>query len=84
MGKLLVVGATGLLGRAAIKYFRAKKGWICAGLSRRPHKFRNVEYLARDLLDNPSIEKHQSKLRDVTHILYAALYEMDDLLSGWR
>ena len=35
-------------------------------------------------MDNPSIEKHHSKLRDVTHILYAALYEMDDLLSGWR
>ncbi len=84
MGKLLVVGATGLLGRAAIKYFRAKKGWICSGLSRRPHKFRNVEYLAADLLDTPSIEKHHSKLRDVTHILYAALYEMDDLLIGWR
>ena len=84
MDKLLVVGATGLLGRATIKHFRANKGWTCAGLSRRLHKYRNVEYLAADLLDDTSIEKHHSKLRDVTHILYAALYEMDDLLSGWR
>ena len=44
MKNLLVVGATGLLGKATIKYFKTKKNWRCAGLSRRPHKIRNVEY----------------------------------------
>ena len=27
MNKLLVVGATGLLGKATIKYFKTKKNW---------------------------------------------------------
>ena len=49
MNKLLVIGATGLLGKATIKYFKNKKDWKCAGLSRRPHKIRNVEYLQGDL-----------------------------------
>ena len=84
MNRLLVVGATGLLGRAPIKYFKPKKNWVCAGLSRRPHEIRNVEYLKGDLLDKGSIDRLQSRLRDVTHVLYAALYEMDDLLIGWR
>ena len=84
MNKLLVVGATGLLGKATIKYFKNKKDWKCAGLSRRPHKIRNVEYLRGDLLDKGSIDRLQSRLHDVTHVLYAALYEMDDLLIGWR
>ena len=84
MNKLLVVGATGLLGKATIKYFKNKKDWKCAGLSRRPHNIRNVEYLQGDLLDKGSIDRLQSRLHDVTHVLYAALYEMDDLLIGWR
>ena len=84
MNKLLVIGATGLLGKATIKYFKTKKNWVCAGLSRRPHEIRNVEYLQGDLLDKGSIDRLHSRLRDVTHVLYAALYEMDDLLIGWR
>jgi len=84
MKKLLVVGATGLLGKATIKYFKTKKNWTCAGLSRRPHKIRNVDYLQGDLLNESSINRLHNKLQDVTHVLYAALYEMDDLLIGWR
>ncbi|MEC7661317.1 MAG: NAD-dependent epimerase/dehydratase family protein, partial [Pseudomonadota bacterium] len=62
MNKLLVVGATGLLGKATIKFFKNKKDWKCAGLSRRPHKIRNVEYLRGDLLDKGSIDRLQSRL----------------------
>ena len=68
MNKLLVIGATGLLGKATIKYFKTKKNWVCAGLSRRPHEIRNVEYLQGDLLDKGSIDKLHSRLRDVTHV----------------
>lgn len=81
---LLVVGATGLLGRAALLHFRDLPGWSVIGLSRRDPGVEGVPHLPADLADRASLERHKPALNDVTHVFYAALYEMDDLVGGWR
>ena len=81
---LLVVGATGLLGRAALTHFKGLAGWRVLGLSRRTPDVDGVEHLEADLMDPASVERHGEALAAVTHVLYAALYEMEDLIGGWR
>ena len=84
MKTLLVVGATGLLGRAALLHFRDLPGWEVIGLSRRPPDVTGVRHVAADLMDKEGLLGHAEALRSVTHVLYAALYEMEDLVGGWR
>jgi nucleoside-diphosphate-sugar epimerase len=81
---LLVVGATGLLGRAALAHFRDLAGWDVIGMSRRKPDVDGVRHLAADLMDPASLDQHKSALAPVTDVLYAALFEMDDLIGGWR
>ena len=81
---LLVVGATGLLGRAALVHFKDLPGWRVLGMSRRASDVEGVEHLSADLMDAASLELHRGALASVTHVLYAALYEMEDLIGGWR
>ena len=81
---LLVVGAGGLLGRAAIEHFRDLPGWGVIGMSRRPCDVDGVIHLEADLLENATLALHRTALAPVTHILYAALFEMEDLIAGWR
>lgn len=81
---LLVVGATGLLGQAALRHFRDLDGWDAIGVSRRAADVEGVQHLAADLNDKESLLGHGPALKSVTHVLYTALYEMDDLVGGWR
>ena len=81
---LLVVGATGLLGRAILKHFRTKSDWHCMGLSRRSPDLSKVLHVKSDLMDKSSLDSHYDILKNVTHVVYGALYEMDDLISGWQ
>lgn len=81
---LLVVGATGLLGQAALNHFRDLPGWDVIGLSRRAPDIEGVRHLPADLTDLESFVRHGPALKSVTHVLYTALYEMEDLVSGWR
>ena len=81
---LLVVGATGLLGRAVLKHFRTKSDWHCIGLSRRSPNLSKIMHLKSDIMDKSSLDSHYAILKNVTHVVYGALYEMDDLISGWR
>lgn len=81
---LLVVGATGLLGRAALRHFKALDGWNVVGLSRRPPDVEGVAHIAADLMDPASLASHSTALAPVTHVFYAALFELDDLIDGWR
>lgn len=81
---LLVVGATGLLGRAALAHFKNLPGWDVIGMSRRPSDVPGVKHLKADLMDTASLARHKAALASVTDVLYAALFEMDDLVSGWR
>ena len=87
-GKILIAGALGLTGRAAVRRFESS-GWEVVGLSRRTpaQAYRNLDsratYIAVDLRDPADCEAKLSGLTDVTHIVYAAVYETSDLKAGW-
>jgi nucleoside-diphosphate-sugar epimerase len=84
--KVLVVGASGLIGVAAIEAFLAA-GWDVIGISRRKPELpsgRDLRFIPVDLRDEKAARQALSPLADVTHVAYTALYEnADDLVSGW-
>jgi nucleoside-diphosphate-sugar epimerase len=87
MGKnvMLVAGATGVVGAAAVEHFAALPGWEVIALSRRPATASvNVRHLPVDLTDADACKRSLVGLDDVTHVLYAALYEKPDLIVGWQ
>lgn len=83
--KVLVAGATGLVGRAAIEEFSAR-GWEVAGVSRRvPDDLdAKAELISVDLTDRAACEAVFGAMDDVTHLVFAALYEKPGLFAGWR
>jgi nucleoside-diphosphate-sugar epimerase len=81
---LLVVGATGIVGGAALKYFSNLAGWEVVALSRRPiTPMYKVRYIQADLTDFDGCRKALIQEKNITHILYAALYEKPNLVAGW-
>ena len=83
--KVLVAGATGLVGRAAIEEFAAR-GWDVTGVSRRiPDDLQcNAELISVDLTDRAACEQVFGAMTGVTHLVFAALYEKPGLFAGWR
>lgn len=83
--KVLVAGATGLVGYAALKHFVAVPGCEVVALSRRkPAGAHGARWLPLDLNDAAACAALASEFADVTHLVYAALYERPGLVSGWR
>src|SRR6201997_4501811 len=83
--KVLVTGASGLLGVAAIEKFLAA-GWDVVGVSRRKPELpsgRDVQFLSVDLRDEGKARAAFEPLTDVTHIAYTALHEKSELVAGW-
>jgi nucleoside-diphosphate-sugar epimerase len=83
--KVLVTGASGLLGVAAIEKFLAA-GWDVVGVSRRKPELpsgRDVQFLSVDLRDEGKARAAFEPLTDITHIAYAALHEKPELVAGW-
>lgn len=80
---MLVVGASGIVGRAALEHFNQLPGFRAIGLSRRAPDLPNVEHIALDLADAVACERVVASLHDVTHVVYAALFEKPGLLAGW-
>jgi nucleoside-diphosphate-sugar epimerase len=84
--KVLVAGASGLIGVAAIEAFLSA-GWEVVGISRRePYvpSGRDFDFISVDLRDGSAAREALSSLADVTHVAYAAIYEnASDLVSGW-
>jgi nucleoside-diphosphate-sugar epimerase len=84
--KVLVVGASGLIGVAAIESFLST-GWDVIGISRRKPALpsgRDFTFIPVDLRDESAARVALSALTDITHVAYAAIYEhADDLVSGW-
>jgi nucleoside-diphosphate-sugar epimerase len=83
--RVLVTGASGLLGVAAIEKFLSA-GWEVIAVSRRkPELFsgRQTEFLSVDLRDEAATRAAFEPLTDVTHIAYAAIYEKPELVAGW-
>jgi len=82
---LLVAGASGLVGYAAMRHFSADPDWEVIAVSRRKpdHTF-GARFITTDLTDARACADVFGNLRDVTHVIYAALYERPDLIGGWR
>ena len=84
MPKILVAGASGLVGYAAIKHFESLPEWEVIGVSRRrPVGFRRAEHISVDLSDAQQCTDAFGAMDDVTHIIYAALFERPGLHQGW-
>jgi nucleoside-diphosphate-sugar epimerase len=82
---VLVAGASGFVGSAAIERFAAD-GWKVIGLSRRApaQALPQVEYRCVDLLDRDSCRKALPDPSRVTHLVYAAVNETPgDLVASW-
>jgi nucleoside-diphosphate-sugar epimerase len=83
--KVLITGASGLLGVAAIERF-LDAGWDVVGVSRRKPELpsgRNIDFLSVDLRDQEKTRVAFEPLTDVTHIAYTALHEKPELVAGW-
>ena len=84
--KVLVVGASGLIGVSAIESF-LDANWDVIGVSRRKPKLpsgRDFDFISVDLRDEKAAREALSPLTDVSHVAYAAIYEKaDDLVGGW-
>jgi len=82
---VLVAGATGLVGYAALKHFAGEPDTRVIALSRRPVPgVPSARHMALDLADAAACEAAAAELRDVTHLVYAALFELPGLVDGWR
>src|SRR3546814_18124202 len=84
--KVLVVGALGLVGRAAVEHFTAQADCEVMGIARRRPDFETpARFLSLDLRDAAACRTHPADFVGVTPIAYAALYEKpntDDRRGG--
>src|ERR1700712_625896 len=84
MAELLVVGASGVVGRNLLRHLEPRPAWSLTGLSRRAPEFpTRARMLSVDLQDPASCDAAAAQLGQVTHVVYCATYEMDNLLAGW-
>jgi nucleoside-diphosphate-sugar epimerase len=83
--QVLIAGASGLVGYAAMRHFGADPDCDVIALSRRPpDNTHGARFLPLDLTDAAACERLAASLPDVTHLVYAALYERPGLVAGWR
>ena len=81
---VLIAGASGLVGQAAARHFASIPGWHVVTVSRRRPSVPVVsEWLPLDLGDTSQCIRLLSSRSDITHIVYAALHEVDGLSAGW-
>lgn len=83
--KVVVAGATGLVGNAALRHFHASGGCDVVALSRRkPRDLYGARHVPVDLTDAAQCVRAAAELQGATHLVYAALYEAPNLIDGWR
>jgi len=87
MPEILIIGASGLAGTAALKHFAAKPGWKTTAVSRRRPLVcpEGVEHVPLDLLDEAKCAETFAAMPGVTHIAYCAVNEQEgNIVAGWR
>jgi nucleoside-diphosphate-sugar epimerase len=83
--RVVVAGATGLVGNAALRHFGGSGGCEVIALSRRkPRDLHGARHVAIDLTDADQCARSAPQLQGATHLVYAALYEAPNLVEGWR
>lgn len=84
--KVLVAGASGLIGAGAVDAF-LDAGWDVVGLSRHKPELpsgRSVAFVSADLRNEEAVRNAVVGVGEVTHLAYAAISEKaDDLVGGW-
>jgi nucleoside-diphosphate-sugar epimerase len=83
--QVLVAGASGLVGYAAMKHF-AQRGDcdVIAVSRRRPASTFGAKFVGVDLCDRVACAERFGAMTGVTHVVFAALHEMPSLVTGWR
>ncbi len=72
--KMMVIGGLGIIGRNFIGHLEEVGGWEIVALSRRKPDFKTkAEFISVDLRDPSDIRKKLGGIKDLTHIMYAAL-----------
>jgi nucleoside-diphosphate-sugar epimerase len=87
MNTVLVAGASGVVGSAALERFLSRDDFEAIALSRREPDIdskREFRHLSVDLRDKEASHEALSSLADVTHVTYAALFEKPGLIPGWQ
>ena len=76
--KVLITGASGLVGRAALKHFTSLSGWDVVGVSRRPPGAEAVEgvtYVSADLSNTEQCAQVFGSMHDITHVVHSAIMD---------
>lgn len=84
-GRVVVAGASGVVGSAVLEAF-LNEGWDVIALSRRLPEIRtqrSYQHLSVDLRDPATANAVLGSLDGVTHLAFAALYELPGLIEGW-
>src|ERR1700674_4491495 len=85
ISKVLVAGASGLVGHAAVRHFANVAGCEVIPVSPRiPAPVEGPKFLSVDLLDQRRCQEVFGQMSDVTHVIYAAVNERPGLMEGWR
>lgn len=83
--RVLIAGATGLVGYAAMKHFGSQSDCEVVALSRRrPDETFGARWRPADLTDTAACAALARELTGVTHLVYAALHEQPGLVAGWQ
>ncbi len=85
-GRVLVAGASGLVGTAAVEAF-LQDGWDVVGVSRRRPEVSGAapfRHLPLDLQDPSACAHALRALPEVTHLVYTAVHEKPGLVRGWN
>jgi nucleoside-diphosphate-sugar epimerase len=81
--RVLVAGASGVIGRVALEAFAVAPGWDVLGISRRAPDLERGRHLPLDLLDPPACAAALRSGPPITHVVYCALQERPGLVAGW-
>ena len=87
MPSVLIAGASGLVGNAALERFLERDGFaeVVALSRRRPEidSVRPFRHLSVDLRDRAATHEALGSVGDITHVAYAALFEKPGLVPVW-
>jgi nucleoside-diphosphate-sugar epimerase len=83
--RILIAGAGGVVGAAAVEHFASLPEWEVVALSRRKLVLpEGVRHVSVDLTNAAACREAMKNLASTTHLFYAALYEKPQLVAGWR
>jgi len=82
---VLIAGASGLVGAAAVEKFLSDGYDVIAVSRRRPEVDNTRDFVHKplDLRDAAATRAEVEKLTNVTHVVYTAVYELPGLVPGW-